>query len=401
MKKIILLLILTSLLLSACGTKEDKSTLTDMENYLMNHGLLEGEKIEPMAIMIGALEGFKYIDSNIEVYMYDIKSEEYKDLAKKKSVTLEGFGVEMPVAAINGKFVLFYTGDDESVVKIFKEFDHRDAPVLLTKKEDITQDQIEENPTPDTEDITHQVIEHSFASEAATSMPDTEHESTIESKPELTITPEPTPILTRTPESTPTPKPTNKPTPVITEEEDYSDWLFDVSEDDYYEDNVDYYILDLDDAAALAERNFLDYFGDVEYEIVDEEDSTYNADIEDITEQINKMIKYGFATSESMESEFGKAYMEFCDAWISERELKNTYLISVVQSISDNKLHLIIDTSNKYIIDAPPKLENGVIYTDGKVQYQYLDKFEYGGESRSLNQIYFNRDDLLRQGILD
>jgi hypothetical protein len=113
------------------------------------------------------------------------------------------------------------------------------------------------------------------------------------------------------------------------------------------------------------------------------------------------MMKYGFASSEDLDTEIGKAYVKFCDTWISEYELENSYGISTVWSWPNNSLYLIIDTENNYIIEAiPDKFVNGTIYTNGEVQYQYLEKFVYKGESYTENQYYFNRKDLINKGII-
>ena len=117
-----LILLLVSISLSSCSGEKNKPTLEDMESYLMDQGVLEGEKTEPAAIMIGAAKGFKYLDSGIEVYMYDTGSDTFKDLVKTGSVTLEGFNIEMPVSAVNGKFVLLYDKDDDGVIKVFNDF---------------------------------------------------------------------------------------------------------------------------------------------------------------------------------------------------------------------------------------------------------------------------------------
>ncbi len=117
--------------------------------------------------------------------------------------------------------------------------------------------------------------------------------------------------------------------------------------------------------------------------------------------RIALMEKYGFASSEDMDTEIGKAYMKFCDEWVSEYELKNSYNTSVVPPMMDDRLFLITGVDNQYIISgAPEKPVSGIIYTNGEVQYQYLDKFTVGDKSYTKNQYFFNREDLIRKGII-
>lgn len=304
MKKLLLILITVSVLLSACGASEDKSTLADVEKYMMSHDLLEGDRIEPMATMIGAVKGFKYVASRVEVYEYDTKSDTYKNIVKTKKVTVGGFDMNMSVSAVNGKYVLFYTGDDDSVVEGFKEFDHRDAPVPEVKSDVSSKD----NPVLDPEDAAQQVVERPIASEPIT-------------EPTPTTVPTPTPEPTPTSTPKPTKPPRSAPEPV---EEDYSDWtLFQTSnfdlvregmwdgeviyiEEDYYMVSPRYYddvlepymdaLLELQEefANTMPEReNTLR--PDAEYEFVDDPGDDYDEDA--LYERINEMIENELATS--------------------------------------------------------------------------------------------------------
>ena len=68
--------------------------------------------------MVGAENGIKYADSNIEIYEYDETSEEYKSLSSGGSVGIEGMeGFTMSATSINGPFVLFATGDISQELK--------------------------------------------------------------------------------------------------------------------------------------------------------------------------------------------------------------------------------------------------------------------------------------------
>lgn len=89
-------------------------TLSDLEEYMLAKGVLSGEKSEAYASMIGAEDGFKYLDSNAEFYEYDVNSEQYKNLTP---------GEEM-VTAINGKFVLIMDNgvEDQALLDAFMEF---------------------------------------------------------------------------------------------------------------------------------------------------------------------------------------------------------------------------------------------------------------------------------------
>ena len=59
-----------------------EKSLEDLAAYLVDKGVATGEKTEPMYQMIGAVGGFKYLDSQIEVYEYDTDSEAYKTIAE-------------------------------------------------------------------------------------------------------------------------------------------------------------------------------------------------------------------------------------------------------------------------------------------------------------------------------
>lgn len=122
MKKILIVFAFVCMMIavSACSKKEDISdkTLSDMENYLLDQDVLTGEKTETYASMIGAIEGFKYLDSNVEVYRYDTDSDMYKEIKKNKEVS------GLIVNAINGPFILICDdeADTDNVVSVFEKF---------------------------------------------------------------------------------------------------------------------------------------------------------------------------------------------------------------------------------------------------------------------------------------
>jgi hypothetical protein len=161
------------------------------------------------------------------------------------------------------------------------------------------------------------------------------------------------------------------------------------------------YMTDRDIEIALAERDYLDRLASDTPIVTAIPTPTPYESINDTLDRIKKMNKYGFATSEEMETEIGKAYMDFCNEWVSEHELKNTYDTSVVKSISDDKLYLITNVDSRYIITgALLKPESGTIYTNGEVQYQYLEKFEYDNQSYDQKQYFFSRADLIKVGVI-
>ena len=101
-----------------------ETTLADLETYLLDQGVLAGEKTETAASMIGATSGFKYADSNAEFYEYDENSEAYKTLSSGGSVEIEGMsGYAVSATAINGKYVLISSGDvSQELIDAFNSF---------------------------------------------------------------------------------------------------------------------------------------------------------------------------------------------------------------------------------------------------------------------------------------
>lgn len=100
------------------GTEETferkETTLEELEAYLLDAGVLSGEKTEVDAEMMRAEDGFKYADSHVEIYEYDVNSSVYDSLAAGSSV---GFSDEYRTVgpftadAVNGKYVLISTGE--------------------------------------------------------------------------------------------------------------------------------------------------------------------------------------------------------------------------------------------------------------------------------------------------
>lgn len=65
-------------------TKEVLETsIDDIEKYMLENNAVSGKRTQMAAEIIGAINGFKYSDSNVEIYEYDTNSKRYKDLVKK------------------------------------------------------------------------------------------------------------------------------------------------------------------------------------------------------------------------------------------------------------------------------------------------------------------------------
>ena len=143
-KKISLLLtaLLLGAVLSACGNNTEEkpgnentagtsveeqvlvyrsnTTLADLEAYLLEKGVLDGERTEVEAEKVGAVDGFGYQDSNVEIYEYDTDSSAYDALAtggcigftfpETETKPAETVG---PISAetVNRQYVMIATGD--------------------------------------------------------------------------------------------------------------------------------------------------------------------------------------------------------------------------------------------------------------------------------------------------
>lgn len=93
-----------------------EKTLDNIESYMLNSGVLSGERTQMAADMVGGIDGFKYADSGVEIYEYDINSEEYIALSNGEEVELKGMnGFTVRSKAINGKFVLMGEPTQEAI----------------------------------------------------------------------------------------------------------------------------------------------------------------------------------------------------------------------------------------------------------------------------------------------
>lgn len=144
MKKLLLVLMIVVVgLLSACGSEDtetssttenvstsevtteetttevvEEKSLDNLSAYLVEKGVVTGEKTDTMYQMIDAIGGFKYLDSDVEVYKYDTNSDVYKTIVE----TGEYSG--MKFVAINDQFVLLMTNntDGQDVIQAFNEY---------------------------------------------------------------------------------------------------------------------------------------------------------------------------------------------------------------------------------------------------------------------------------------
>lgn len=102
------------------NVNKDNRTLESFVDYLKGKGLITGKSTYVASEMIGAVDGIKYSDSNIEIYEYDITSDTYKDLCSTLKVHLNDFNIDLDIAAINGKFILF--SESKETIKAFKSY---------------------------------------------------------------------------------------------------------------------------------------------------------------------------------------------------------------------------------------------------------------------------------------
>lgn len=106
------------------SANEAEKNLSDMESYLLDKGVLSGERVQMSAALIGAISGFKYNDSIGEIYEYDTNSEEYKKLSNGESISIEGMeGYAIKAVSVNGKFVLFGEGVSQDLIDAFNLFE--------------------------------------------------------------------------------------------------------------------------------------------------------------------------------------------------------------------------------------------------------------------------------------
>lgn len=105
--------------------QETTKSLESLCQYLESSELVSGERIEMAGEMIGAISGVKYTDCNVELYEYDTDSEKYKDLVSTGKVTLEGFNVDVTPSAIHDQYVLICddASNKDALIDAFNSLD--------------------------------------------------------------------------------------------------------------------------------------------------------------------------------------------------------------------------------------------------------------------------------------
>ncbi len=136
-KKLLMFFVLLAIsagVVLACGSGGDnekgndlknqtqEKTLDDVEQFLKEKNVLSGEKTKTAAEMIGAIDGFKYLESNTEIYVYDTDSEEYTKLSAGEEVPIKGMeGFFVKAVSVNGKFFLMGEPSQE-IIDAFDSF---------------------------------------------------------------------------------------------------------------------------------------------------------------------------------------------------------------------------------------------------------------------------------------
>ena len=100
--------------------EEAQTESMSMENYLLSEGVLEGERTEMAASIVGAETGFKY--GTAEIYQYDPESDAYKALEAGEGVTVEGFNMTMQPEAVNAGYALFASASGEVSQELIDAF---------------------------------------------------------------------------------------------------------------------------------------------------------------------------------------------------------------------------------------------------------------------------------------
>lgn len=147
MKKLLTVAFVSVLALSGCGKKaaetEQPTTTTEVItemateqtteqtteaqkeqsfdglcDYLVSENVIQGERSEAMYSYISATNGCKYLDSDVELYEYDMTSDTYKSIVETKTV----MGIN--VYAINGPYILIFSNDtaNQAVIDAFMSY---------------------------------------------------------------------------------------------------------------------------------------------------------------------------------------------------------------------------------------------------------------------------------------
>lgn len=107
-------------------TENAERTLEGIENYMVEKGCLTGDRSEKSAELVGAISGFGYSGSEIEIYEYDTSSDSYKLIESGEDVPIEGMDdYSVHFSAVNGEFALLFSnnGDaDQGIIDIFNAY---------------------------------------------------------------------------------------------------------------------------------------------------------------------------------------------------------------------------------------------------------------------------------------
>lgn len=138
-RKLLAAVLVSSALLSApafaIGEGEElDASIGDVETYLVDLGLLSGDRADTEAFAVGAKSGFKYADQGAEIYEYDITSGTYQSIAENGSLTIMGFTFDF---IINHQFALLGSDLSEELVNAFLAFDGADPADQLVMPDSI------------------------------------------------------------------------------------------------------------------------------------------------------------------------------------------------------------------------------------------------------------------------
>lgn len=95
------------------GTDNESGTTVsasfeDFLQYMQDSETVSGEPSDTYPEVIGALNGCKFTDSNVEFYEFDMSSERYTEASENSQIG------GMEVAAVNGPFVLIFDTEEQS-----------------------------------------------------------------------------------------------------------------------------------------------------------------------------------------------------------------------------------------------------------------------------------------------
>ena len=98
--------------------KTRNKSLDDIAAYLLDGGYIKGSRADSLYSYIGAINGFKYPDSDTELYEYDTESDTYKSIVENNEVN------GLKVSALNGPYILIFSNGNENqeIIDAFKAY---------------------------------------------------------------------------------------------------------------------------------------------------------------------------------------------------------------------------------------------------------------------------------------